>query len=120
MQYNYDKTIVDSGTTNLRLPKRVFQGIIDRLKTIMELLPIGGIPASFWDGSENNILCPDSGTLLWDTLPSIELHLGMTQNSSFGLVIGPRMYLRPVPDVSNPSSNVSCYKFGITPSDTGI
>ena len=31
-QYNYDKTIVDSGTTNLRVSEEVFEGILDRLK----------------------------------------------------------------------------------------
>ena len=31
-QYNYDKTIVDSGTTNLRVSEEVFDGILDRLK----------------------------------------------------------------------------------------
>ena len=31
-QYNYDKTIVDSGTTNLRVSEEVFAGILDRLK----------------------------------------------------------------------------------------
>ncbi|ELU01781.1 hypothetical protein CAPTEDRAFT_153768 [Capitella teleta] len=118
-EYNYDKTIVDSGTTNLRVPKRVFQEIIERMRMIMEALPIGGIPATFWDGSEKNILCPDDGTLPWETLPSIELHLGMTPNSSFGLVVAPRMYLRPVHDIFDPLSNGTCYKFAITPSDTG-
>lgn len=31
-QYNYDKTIVDSGTTNLRVSEEVFDAILDRLK----------------------------------------------------------------------------------------
>lgn len=31
-QYNFDKTIVDSGTTNLRLPYTVFQAVVDKLK----------------------------------------------------------------------------------------
>lgn len=32
-QYNYDKSIVDSGTTNLRLPKKVFEEAVKSIKT---------------------------------------------------------------------------------------
>lgn len=31
-QYNYDKSIVDSGTTNLRLPRKVFQAAIKAIE----------------------------------------------------------------------------------------
>lgn len=31
-QYNYDKSIVDSGTTNLRLPRKVFQGAVKAIE----------------------------------------------------------------------------------------
>ena len=31
-QYNYDKSIVDSGTTNLRLPKKVFEAAVKSIK----------------------------------------------------------------------------------------
>ena len=30
-QYNFDKTIVDSGTTNLRLPTKVFQAVKNKI-----------------------------------------------------------------------------------------
>ena len=30
-QYNFDKTIVDSGTTNLRLPTKVFQEVKNKI-----------------------------------------------------------------------------------------
>lgn len=32
LQYNYDKTIVDSGTTNLRVSEEIFNSILDRLR----------------------------------------------------------------------------------------
>lgn len=32
LQYNYDKSIVDSGTTNLRLPKKVFEAAVRSIK----------------------------------------------------------------------------------------
>jgi len=31
-EYNYDKSIVDSGTTNLRLPKKVFEAAVKSIK----------------------------------------------------------------------------------------
>lgn len=33
-QYNYDKSIVDSGTTNLRLPKKVFEAAVKSIKMV--------------------------------------------------------------------------------------
>ena len=32
LQYNFDKTIIDSGTTNLRLPVKVFVKVLDLIK----------------------------------------------------------------------------------------
>lgn len=32
LQYNYDKSIVDSGTTNLRLPRKVFQAAVKAIE----------------------------------------------------------------------------------------
>lgn len=32
LQYNFDKSIVDSGTTNLRLPRKVFQAAVKAIE----------------------------------------------------------------------------------------
>ena len=34
LQYNFDKTIVDSGTTDLRLPTRVYDATLQMLKQL--------------------------------------------------------------------------------------
>ena len=38
-QYNYDKSIVDSGTTNLRLPKKVFQAAVKAIEAASSVSP---------------------------------------------------------------------------------
>lgn len=39
LQYNFDKTIVDSGTTNLRLPVNVFTRVVDDIKRKVQVVP---------------------------------------------------------------------------------
>lgn len=39
LQYNYDKSIVDSGTTNLRLPKKVFQAAVKAIEAASSVSP---------------------------------------------------------------------------------
>lgn len=44
-QYNYDKSIVDSGTTNLRLPKKVFEAAVKSIKAASSVSGAGtGVP----------------------------------------------------------------------------
>merc|ERR1719494_1486555 len=50
-KYNYDKTIVDSGTTNWRVPADVFDLIVLKLKNYDRL----GVPDEFWVG--RNMMC---------------------------------------------------------------
>lgn len=38
-QYNYDKSIVDSGTTNLRLPRKVFQAAVKAIEAASSVSP---------------------------------------------------------------------------------
>jgi len=39
IQYNYDKSIVDSGTTNLRLPRKVFQAAVKAIEAASSVSP---------------------------------------------------------------------------------
>lgn len=39
LQYNYDKSIVDSGTTNLRLPRKVFQAAVKAIEAASSVSP---------------------------------------------------------------------------------
>ena len=77
------------------------------------------IPAAFWEGSESDVLCPQEGTMPWEDFPTIELHLGATQDTSFALVVPPQQYLRAIKNIFEVDSNQDCYKFAISPSETG-
>uniref|UniRef100_A0A6I8P6P2 Beta-secretase 1 n=1 Tax=Ornithorhynchus anatinus TaxID=9258 RepID=A0A6I8P6P2_ORNAN len=112
-EYNYDKSIVDSGTTNLRLPKKVFAAAVKSIKTASSTEKF---PDGFWLGEQ--LVCWQAGTTPWDIFPVISLYLmGEVTNQSFRITILPQQYLRPVEDVA--TSQDDCYKFAISQSSTG-
>lgn len=112
-EYNYDKSIVDSGTTNLRLPKKVFQAAV---KSIKAASSTEKFPDGFWLGEQ--LVCWQVGTTPWHIFPTISLYLmGEATNQSFQITILPQQYLRPVEDVA--TSQDDCYKFAISQSTTG-
>uniref|UniRef100_A0ACB8EYN9 Beta-site APP-cleaving enzyme n=1 Tax=Sphaerodactylus townsendi TaxID=933632 RepID=A0ACB8EYN9_9SAUR len=103
-EYNYDKSIVDSGTTNLRLPKKVFEAAVKSIKTASATEKF---PDGFWLGEQ--LVCWQMGTTPWHIFPVISLYLkGETTNQSFRISILPQQYLRPVEDVA--TSQDECYK----------
>ncbi|XP_068936018.1 beta-secretase 1 isoform X1 [Petaurus breviceps papuanus] len=122
-EYNYDKSIVDSGTTNLRLPKKVFEAAVKSIKTASSVSGITDVPTStekfpdgFWLGEQ--LVCWQAGTTPWNIFPVISLYLmGEVTNQSFRITILPQQYLRPVEDVA--TSQDDCYKFAISQSSTG-
>ncbi|XP_044525533.1 beta-secretase 1 isoform X2 [Gracilinanus agilis] len=112
-EYNYDKSIVDSGTTNLRLPKKVFEAAVKSIKTASSTEKF---PDGFWLGEQ--LVCWQAGTTPWNIFPVISLYLmGEVTNQSFRITILPQQYLRPVEDVA--TSQDDCYKFAISQSSTG-
>ncbi|MGH0153412.1 UNVERIFIED_CONTAM: hypothetical protein FKN15_073397 [Acipenser sinensis] len=112
-QYNYDKSIVDSGTTNLRLPRKVFQSAVKAIKAASSTEKF---PDGFWLGEQ--LVCWQVGTTPWHIFPVISLYLmGESTNQSFRITILPQQYLRPVEDVA--TSQDDCYKFAISQSSTG-
>ncbi|XP_053547375.1 beta-secretase 1 [Bombina bombina] len=112
-EYNYDKSIVDSGTTNLRLPKRVFDAAV---KSIKAASSTEKFPDGFWLGEQ--LVCWQEGTTPWHIFPVISLYLmGEATNQSFRVTILPQQYLRPVEDIT--TSQDDCYKFAISQSSTG-
>lgn len=112
-EYNYDKSIVDSGTTNLRLPRKVFQAAV---KAIEAASSTEQFPSGFWLGEQ--LVCWQAGTTPWHIFPVISLYL-MSENrdQSFRISILPQQYLRPVEDVA--SAQEDCYKFAVSQSSTG-
>ncbi|XP_074832877.1 beta-secretase 1 isoform X2 [Carettochelys insculpta] len=112
-EYNYDKSIVDSGTTNLRLPKKVFEAAVKAIKTVSSTEKF---PDGFWLGEQ--LVCWQAGTTPWHIFPVLSLYLmGEVTNQSFRITILPQQYLRPVEDVA--TSQDDCYKFAISQSSTG-
>ncbi|XP_035886008.1 beta-secretase 1 isoform X2 [Phyllostomus discolor] len=111
--YNYDKSIVDSGTTNLRLPKKVFEAAVRSIKAASSTEKF---PDGFWLGEQ--LVCWQAGTTPWNIFPVISLYLmSEVTNQSFRITILPQQYLRPVEDVA--TSQDDCYKFAISQSSTG-
>ncbi|KAG5837371.1 hypothetical protein ANANG_G00238560 [Anguilla anguilla] len=112
-EYNYDKSIVDSGTTNLRLPHKVFQAAV---KAIEAASSTEQFPSGFWLGEQ--LVCWQAGTTPWHIFPVISLYLmSENRNQSFRISILPQQYLRPVEDVA--SAQEDCYKFAVSQSSTG-
>uniref|UniRef100_A0A667Y1U4 Beta-secretase 1 n=1 Tax=Myripristis murdjan TaxID=586833 RepID=A0A667Y1U4_9TELE len=109
-EYNYDKSIVDSGTTNLRLPRKVFQAAV---KAIEAASSTEQFPSGFWLGEQ--LVCWQAGTTPWHIFPVISLYLmSENRNQSFRISILPQQYLRPVEDVA--SAQEDCYKFAVSQS----
>ncbi|KAK8394459.1 hypothetical protein O3P69_006561 [Scylla paramamosain] len=116
IKFNTDKTIVDSGTSNLRLPPEVFKAVMKELK----LQASGGmnppLPEGFWSGNEE--ACWPESSKLWMNFPNLTIHLATGNHSAITITVGPRSYLRPAPD-SVSTSLLDCWVLGIEESQTG-
>ncbi|KAJ1520583.1 hypothetical protein ONE63_003695 [Megalurothrips usitatus] len=113
-ELNTRRTIVDSGTTHLRLPEKVFNSVLELLhKQVAQ-----NLSEEFWTQQKVTCLHEDSDPHHFDLrhfFPHIRLSLMQTEHSYFTLELEPKSYIRRVegPDHS------FCYKFGIQPSDSG-
>lgn len=113
-EYNFGKTIVDSGTTNLRLPERVFEATKTAIQThTSEDIP--DVPKEFWSGDV--LMCPKDTALPdepYQWFPTLTLDLqSTTKGRAFSLVVSPQQYLRHDYDHEDKKN---CFKFAITPS----
>ncbi|XP_072022572.1 beta-secretase 1-like [Amphiura filiformis] len=113
-EYNFDKTIVDSGTTNLRLPEAVFSKLNAKITQVLKpILKNKTIPPEFWSGDQ--LICRDGPIEPWDWFPTISITLqGMDEEQAFKLVVSPKQYL----SIVEPDSE-HCYKYGISSSKSG-
>ncbi|KAJ9582597.1 hypothetical protein L9F63_023056, partial [Diploptera punctata] len=112
---NTDKTILDSGTTSLRLPTQVFLKVVKLLNSSINQL---NVPMSedFW--LQQKMLCwKDS--LDWSKFPNVSLSLMHSDFSYFVLDFPPQSYIRKVTDNSEDEELRNCYKFSIESSNTG-
>ncbi|XP_033126047.1 beta-secretase 1-like isoform X2 [Anneissia japonica] len=111
-EYNFDKSIVDSGTTNLRLPYKVFKTLIAAISR--QIIDVE-VPDTFWQGTE--VMCWEIGTTPFYHFPTVYLDLeGPEDDTSFRLTIPPEQYIRWV-NGNEPGKD--CYKTGFASSTTG-
>ncbi|XP_037071772.1 beta-secretase 1-like [Pollicipes pollicipes] len=115
VEFNTDKTIVDTGTTNLRLPERVFSEVIAVVQEQAAFL--ADRSHTFWTGKGRLCFPTVNATHPWDYFPNITLSLQTNKTASFDLTVTSRSYLREAFD--GPAGNERCFKLGIDSSTTG-
>ncbi|KAG1655901.1 Beta-secretase 1 [Nymphon striatum] len=86
---NDDKTIIDSGTTNFRLPTNIFNKLVSSIKKKLRFLS-KTIPDRFWHGTK--MMCWHNAEVIpWEDFPPIKLSLAHAWNSAFTITIAPQV-----------------------------
>ncbi|KAB0403506.1 hypothetical protein E2I00_002448 [Balaenoptera physalus] len=112
-EYNADKAIVDSGTTLLRLPQKVFDAVAEAVART-SLIP--EFSDGFWTGSQ--LACWTNSETPWSYFPKISIYLRDENSSrSFRITILPQLYIQPM---MGAGLNYECYRFGISPSTNAL
>ncbi|XP_062371200.1 beta-secretase 2 [Cinclus cinclus] len=112
-EYNADKAIVDSGTTLLRLPEKVFSAVV---QAIARTSLIQEFSSGFWTGSQ--LACWDRTEKPWSLFPKISIYLRDENSSrSFRISILPQLYIQPILVIGD---NLQCYRFGISSSTNAL
>ncbi|KAM9440071.1 beta-secretase 2 isoform 2-T2 [Clarias gariepinus] len=112
-EYNSDKAIVDSGTTLLRLPEKVFVAVVE---AIAQMSMIQDISSGFFSGTK--LACWVKGESPWGFFPKISIYLRATNTSqSFRLTIFPQLYIQLMADMDG---TMDCFRFGISSSTNGL
>ncbi|TFK00961.1 Beta-secretase 2 [Platysternon megacephalum] len=112
-EYNADKAIVDSGTTLLRLPQKVFNAVVE---AIVSTSLIQAFSSGFWTGSQ--LACWDKTETPWSLFPKLSIYLRDENSSrSFRITILPQLYIQPILGIGQ---NLECYRFGISSSSSAL
>lgn len=112
-EYNSDKAIVDSGTTLLRLPDKVFNAVVDG---IIQTSLIENFNSEFWAGLQ--LACWEKTEQPWAYFPDLSIYLrDVNVNESFRITIKPQLYIQSVLTLR---ANLNCYRFGISPSSNAL
>ncbi|XP_044143416.1 beta-secretase 2 [Bufo gargarizans] len=111
--YNSDKAIVDSGTTLLRLPDKVFNAVVEG---IVQTSLIENFNNEFWTGLQ--LACWETTEEPWAYFPDLSIYLRDVNSSmSFRLTIKPQLYIQSVLTMR---TDLNCYRFGISPSSNAL
>lgn len=112
-EYNADKAIVDSGTTLLRLPQKVFDAVVEAVART-SLIP--EFSDGFWTGAQ--LACWTNSETPWAYFPKISIYLRDENASrSFRITILPQLYIQPM---MGAGFNYECYRFGISSSTNAL
>ncbi|XP_042666198.1 beta-secretase 2 [Centrocercus urophasianus] len=112
-EYNADKAIVDSGTTLLRLPQKVFSAVV---QAIARTSLIQEFSSGFWSGSQ--LACWDKTERPWSLFPKLSIYMRDENSSrSFRISILPQLYIQPILGIGE---NLQCYRFGISSSTNAL
>ncbi|NXA35777.1 BACE2 secretase, partial [Eudromia elegans] len=112
-EYNADKAIVDSGTTLLRLPQKVFSAVV---QAIVHTSLIQEFSSGFWTGSQ--LACWDKAERPWSLFPKLSIYLRDENSSrSFRISILPQLYIQPILGIGE---SLQCYRFGISSSTNAL
>ncbi|XP_072470882.1 beta-secretase 2 [Notamacropus eugenii] len=111
-EYNIEKAIVDSGTTLLHLPPKVFDAVIE---AVSRTSLISEFSEGFWTGSQ---LACWNYEAPWSYFPNISIYLRDEDSSkSFRITILPQLYILPILGID---SDYGCYRFGISSSTNAL
>ncbi|XP_063812667.1 beta-secretase 2 [Pseudophryne corroboree] len=111
--FNADKAIVDSGTTLLRLPDKVFNALVD---AIIQTSLIQNFNNEFWTGSQ--LACWEKTEEPWVYFPDLSIYLRDVNSSmSFRLTLKPQLYIQSVVTFRG---DLNCYRFGISSSPNAL
>lgn len=118
-EFNNDKSIVDSGTTNLRIPTTIFNQLVTKVIDYVHMkAPSLVISDNFWKGV--NDLCWKKSEEPYFIFPNITIYLPSEEfNHTISLYMYPEHYILYRGVSEQNSEEMACYKFGISSSDTG-
>nr|XP_039248502.1 beta-secretase 1-like [Styela clava] len=116
-EFNNDKAIVDSGTTNLHLPQKIFSMVTEIMKKhLATLLPDLVVHDSFWTGG--SLLCWDDSVDPYSLFPVITIYLPSIEiNHTITLSVHPEHYVLFYGNDTDMEK--ACYKYGISLSSSG-
>ncbi|CAH8443006.1 unnamed protein product [Dicrocoelium dendriticum] len=134
-ELNFDKTVLDTGTTNIELPQRVFTSVVNHIKrhfyhqsSLRKIYPSSF--TKFW--RTESLLCESAASghvggktgLPYILFPTMEFHFeenpaNEKPETSFILSLSPQQYIRYVGRTSKRGQLRDCFAFGIQPSRVG-
>ncbi|KAF8795806.1 beta-secretase 1-like isoform X2 [Argiope bruennichi] len=110
-EINKKKSVIDSGTTELYLPKSVYDWTNDEIRKHVQHI----ISDKFW--MNKTAACVPYDKFDISVFPTLTLSFYHSINSSFNLLISPELYLLPY---ENKSTELICFKHAFAVLDDGV